>query len=115
MTRQTFYRAFRKAVAKRWISNWTANDRGYIRYEDKSTQTGRCDCPIVFLYYVRTGNHFNSRDYEKAAKAMGLNERDADTIANGADDYRSTKDKTGTKKARAARKALLRAIGQIGI
>jgi len=106
MTRQTFYRAFRKAVSKLGKNNWVANNGGHIRYEDKV----RCDCPIVFLYRVRTGISLFSEDYTKAAKAMGLKPEDADTIANGADNYRSSKRKLYTKRAQAARKALLRAI-----
>lgn len=104
MTRQSFYRAFRKIAPN---FQWSIVKGNILRGEIKGWYVASgCFCPITALYRVRTGKTLPIHDYEVAAVMLGISRKDAKVIANSADSYQMG------KSEKFARTALLRAIAK---
>jgi hypothetical protein len=103
MTRQTFYRALKKAAP---TFTWTFSREGLLRGRTK----GKNDfielyfCPMTAVYYTRTGKHIDTLGFPIAADYLGLTDKDRSTILCSADNF-------GSNNKKFCQKALLRAVG----
>ena len=86
MTRKTFNAKLRSVANKfRWTSEGS-DIRGYSK--SKKAQLKYFDfCPLTAVHYALTGDVLDPSEYDKAAKCLGVSDKDAKTIIHLADNH----------------------------
>ena len=73
---------FYRILGNTFRGRWKLDRDGYLRVERKK---GCNVCPVTAVCGKVTGKYFEEADYRKAAKVIGLRQREADRVANAAD------------------------------
>ncbi len=81
MTRKTFYAKLRTVKNKfRWVT-----DNGALRAYSKKKSVAEEFCPLTAVHFILNGEDLGVGDFDKAARALGVNEEDAAFIVHVAD------------------------------
>lgn len=84
MVRKTFNAKLRSVASKfRWVIE-SGDIRGYAKSKKKDLKDFDF-CPLTAVHYALTGEIIENSDFDKAAKALGVNEDDASFIVHLAD------------------------------
>lgn len=85
MVRKTFNAKLRSVAGKfRWVIDGGGGIRGYAKSKKKALKNVDF-CPLTAVYYALKDEILDASDYDKAAKELGVSDKDAEQIVHLAD------------------------------